>query len=137
MSLENILKQIPQQPQAQYSLEEQLNLLRFAANKFGLYDAADFIRDVNVKPNNVKEHVAVICLDTEDFLQWKKEGKSFPKEYSSYNKFTDGDCMYHRVSRIDHLCSIPVNRIVETKYAKQNKEYLNIMEVVKSNLKTQ
>lgn len=36
----NTLEQVPQ---AQYSLEEQLQVLRVAANKLGLYDAADFL----------------------------------------------------------------------------------------------
>jgi hypothetical protein len=35
--------QIAQQPQAQYSLHEQLTILRVAANRLGLYDAADFV----------------------------------------------------------------------------------------------
>lgn len=39
---------IPQQPQAQYSLDEQLATLVIAANKLGLYDAADYIaRDID------------------------------------------------------------------------------------------
>jgi hypothetical protein len=36
---------IPQQPQAQYSLDEQLEVLVVAANKLGLYDAADHLKD--------------------------------------------------------------------------------------------
>lgn len=40
----NVIKNIPQQPQVQYDLNRQLNELRMAANKLGLYDAADFIR---------------------------------------------------------------------------------------------
>lgn len=35
---------LPPQPQAQYSLEEQLETLHGLANRAGLYDAADFIR---------------------------------------------------------------------------------------------
>ena len=35
---------IPQQGQVQYDLQRQLQELRIAANKLGLYDAADFIR---------------------------------------------------------------------------------------------
>ena len=45
MSYEKIADLIPQQPQVQYSLTAQLSELRFAANRLGLYDAADFIRD--------------------------------------------------------------------------------------------
>lgn len=35
---------LPQLPQAQYSLSEQLSELRAAAVKMGLYDAADFLK---------------------------------------------------------------------------------------------
>ena len=42
-----VIKRIPQQPQVQYDLTKQLNELRVAANKLGLYDAADYLR-----PNN-------------------------------------------------------------------------------------
>jgi hypothetical protein len=38
-----VIKTLPQQPQAQYSLDEQLAELRDAANKLGLYDAADYL----------------------------------------------------------------------------------------------
>lgn len=38
------IKTIPQQGQVQYDLHRQLQELRIAANKLGLYDAADFLR---------------------------------------------------------------------------------------------
>ena len=44
------VREIPQQPQAQCALVEQLQLLTVAANKLGLYDAAEWIaacRDVH------------------------------------------------------------------------------------------
>lgn len=43
-NLIDIIKNIPQQKQVQYDLNRQLRELRFAANRLGLYDAADFIR---------------------------------------------------------------------------------------------
>jgi hypothetical protein len=43
-SLPEFIKCIPQQAQAQYDLTQQLHELRVAANKLGLYDAADFLR---------------------------------------------------------------------------------------------
>ena len=42
-SVVDTIKSIPQQPQVQYDLEQQLRELRQAANKLGLYDAADFL----------------------------------------------------------------------------------------------
>ena len=38
-----VIESIPQQKQAQYDLQHQLEDLRIAANKLGLYDAADFL----------------------------------------------------------------------------------------------
>ena len=43
-NLLNVIRQIPQQPQVQYDLEKQLKELRIAANKLGLYDAADYLK---------------------------------------------------------------------------------------------
>ena len=42
--LSKVIQNIEQQPQVQYSLAEQLAMLRLAANKLGLYDAADYLR---------------------------------------------------------------------------------------------
>lgn len=39
----DVIKEIPQQGQVQYDLKQQLRELRIAANKLGLYDAADFL----------------------------------------------------------------------------------------------
>lgn len=43
-ALDKVINAIPQQPQVQYDLSKQLRKLRHAANKLGLYDAADFIK---------------------------------------------------------------------------------------------
>jgi hypothetical protein len=51
-SVLEVIKAIPQQPQVQYDLQRQLEELRVAANKLGLYDAADFLRPIN--PNQRK-----------------------------------------------------------------------------------
>ena len=40
----DVARQIPQVPQTQRALNDQLKILRIAANKLGLYDAADFIK---------------------------------------------------------------------------------------------
>lgn len=42
-SVLDVISTIPQQGQVQYDLQRQLRELRIAANKLGLYDAADFI----------------------------------------------------------------------------------------------
>ena len=43
-NIADVIRHIPQQPQVQYDLDRQLRELRYAANKLGLYDAADFLR---------------------------------------------------------------------------------------------
>lgn len=43
-ALLEVINQIPQQAQRQYATDDQLVVLMAAANKLGLYDAADFIR---------------------------------------------------------------------------------------------
>jgi hypothetical protein len=40
-----VMTKLPQLPQAQYSLDQQLRELVVAANRLGLYDAAQFITD--------------------------------------------------------------------------------------------
>jgi hypothetical protein len=44
-ALLKVVNAIPQQAQRQYSLTEQLQVLWKAANKLGLYDAADYVSD--------------------------------------------------------------------------------------------
>jgi hypothetical protein len=45
-ALNKVIAKIPQQTQRQYGTDEQLRLLQAAANKLGLYDAADTIRNL-------------------------------------------------------------------------------------------
>lgn len=39
----DLLRSIPQQPQVQTSLQDQLDALQLLAKRFGLYDADDFL----------------------------------------------------------------------------------------------
>jgi hypothetical protein len=45
-ALNKVIAAIPQQPQRQYATDDQLRVLQAAANKLGLYDAADVIRNL-------------------------------------------------------------------------------------------
>ncbi len=45
----NLLNQVPRQSPSQASLNDQLIALQFAAQRLGLYDAADFLRDSVLK----------------------------------------------------------------------------------------
>jgi len=45
-ALLEVIKKIPQQAQRQYGTDEQLRLLQGVANKLGLYDAADVVRNI-------------------------------------------------------------------------------------------
>ena len=44
-ALNRVIVEIPQQPQRQYATDDQLRVLIAAANRLGLYDAADAIRN--------------------------------------------------------------------------------------------
>lgn len=44
-TITELITLLPQQPQVQYDLTQQLSELRTLANKFGLYDAADILRE--------------------------------------------------------------------------------------------
>jgi len=55
-TLELINKQLAQQPQRQDSLAAQLYDLRVAANRLGLYDAAEFITNVLDEEKNGLTH---------------------------------------------------------------------------------
>jgi hypothetical protein len=62
----DVIKLIPQQVQVQYDLEKQLQELRMAANKLGLYDAADYLRP--------KEDMIEYCeCETHHPEDWKGE----------------------------------------------------------------
>lgn len=45
-ALQEVIAKIPQQTQRQYGTDEQLRLLQAVANKLGLYDAADTVRNL-------------------------------------------------------------------------------------------
>ena len=44
VSVLEYVKSMPQLPQVQFSTTEQIEILRMAANKLGLYDAADYLK---------------------------------------------------------------------------------------------
>jgi hypothetical protein len=46
-----VIKDIPQQAQRQYGTDEQLRYLMEVANKLGLYDAADRLRNMEEGPS--------------------------------------------------------------------------------------
>lgn len=51
-NLGEILKDLPKQNQRQDSLSDQLRDLQAVANHLGMYDAADFIREISVNPTS-------------------------------------------------------------------------------------
>jgi len=61
VALQAVIAKIPQQTQRQYGTDEQLRLLQAAANKLGLYDAADTVRNVlESKPSHFMQGVNLI-----------------------------------------------------------------------------
>jgi hypothetical protein len=51
-----------QLPQRQDSLSEQLRDLRLVANKLGMYDAADYIKETTIQDNGLREAAEKVVL---------------------------------------------------------------------------
>lgn len=60
MSAQDVVANMNPVPQSQDSLIEQLRVLRIAANKLGLYDAADFLTQTLSAPVRKREKVKVV-----------------------------------------------------------------------------
>jgi len=64
--IKTLMKTVPQQIQTQSSLNDQLHILADVANRLGLYEAADYLRDMEVKRAEAAQRAAQAKLsDTE------------------------------------------------------------------------
>lgn len=78
--------------------------------------------------------IAVISLDTQDFKLWKLEHKLKHDGLDTQRRFKIGNITYYCISKVCDLCSLAIDEIIETEYAKENKEYEHIKLVAKDNL---
>lgn len=84
--------------------------------------------------DNKQRNIVVISLNQEDFNNWrinkiKKDG------LDTVRKFNIGDTRFYCISKLNNLCSLNVDEITETEYAKENKDYEKIKLIAMSNLK--
>ncbi len=80
--------------------------------------------------NNVYR-VAVISLNRDDFRLWKLKKNYKVDGLESPSKFKSDGCVFHCISKVCDLCSITFDSVVETEHAKENKEYEQIMVVIR------
>ena len=70
--------------------------------------------------------IAVISLDAQDFQLWKNDNNLKHDGLDTQRRFKVGNTTYYCVSKVCDLCSLALDEITETKYAKENKEYEQI-----------
>jgi len=101
----------------------------------------------NYKPNDInfaeskiyglnkdQSNIAVISLDTKDFLNWKENNNLRGGGLQYRKKFKIGNNVYNCITKANDLCSLTVNDVIETEHAKENEEYDEIKMVIKGNL---
>lgn len=85
-------------------------------------------------PDDVQRSIAVISLDTQDFKLWSFEYELIYEGFEQQRKIKVGNTTYYCISKVCDLCSLSINEILETKHAKENKEYDEIKSVITGNL---
>lgn len=91
-------------------------------------------------------HIGIISLSSNDFLEWSDQFPYKSKSRDAMKQFTvhviddKKECIniiYHRISTISDCKGHAFHRILETKRAKQNKDFEVILEVIKPCLYSQ
>jgi len=75
----------------------------------------------------IDKQIAVISSSVKDFKLWKKENNIRGDILDSTHKVILGNTTYHSILTPCDVCSLAVNDIIETKNAKNNKHYEEIM----------
>jgi hypothetical protein len=89
----------------------------------------------NLNISDVRQRsIAVISLDTNDFKLWKNKNNLKHDGLDTQRKFKISNTTYYCVSKVCDLCSLRLDEIIETEYAKENKEYEQIKLAVRVNL---
>jgi len=86
------------------------------------------------KTDKLSKKIGVVCVDGDDFLDYRiKEGHN-DNEFYTKRKYTHHNVTYWRIEDVDDLCSLALDEIVETVWAKRNPHYDQIIYVAQSNL---
>lgn len=108
-----------------YNMEEEL-----------LPEIEKLVKNKNLNLLNIdKRTVVVISFSLEDFKLWKNNSKLKPDGLDRQRRFVVGNTTYYCVFRVNDLCSITVDEIIETERAKENKEYEQIKLIARGNMK--
>lgn len=97
----------------------------------------------NLIPNPAQRNVAVICLNPSDFINWKMENKQHyddiisNENMNTTKRFSIGETTYFRINKVIDLCSLNIDEIIETKQAKNNIEYNEIIFNSRYSIRTQ
>jgi hypothetical protein len=100
--------------------------------------AKQIVQEYEIKYLNISDirqrSIAVISLDAHDFKLWKNKNNLKHDELDTQKKFKVGNTTYYCISKVYDLCSLALDEITETEYAKENKEYGQIKLVARGNL---
>lgn len=108
-----------------------IELMKFLAPRtdMDISEINEKMKDSSILP---KLNIAVVCLDLQDFLMWKKVmGYSEYRSPESLKRFTVDNVTYFCVCYDSHLHSWTPDSIVETPRACQNPEYTKLLELCK------
>jgi hypothetical protein len=100
-------------------------------------NAKQIIQEYESKHLNMSDvrqrSIAVISLDTQDFKLWKLVSNLKHDGLDTQRRFKVGNTTYYCISKVCDLCSLAIDKIIETEYAKENKEYKQIKLVARGN----
>jgi hypothetical protein len=81
---------------------------------------------VTVHLTVTKRNIGVICSNQSDFLNWKKNNDFTVMNLDTKNKFETEFNRYYSIVMVDNLRGCAFDEIIETDYAKENKNYAEI-----------
>lgn len=86
-----------------------------------------------IKP---ERRIFVISLDTQDFINWKRNSKFAQIPLDVPRRFKDGKDTYQCITDVCGLKSYTADKVIETEHAVENPDYYQIIESSKLCLKS-
>jgi hypothetical protein len=87
------------------------------------------------KSDNVVKNVGIICVDKDDFLNYRINNNHSPLDgVYTPRKYSFKGVMYWSITSVPDLCSLALDEIVETNWAKRNPYYDEIIYAAQPNL---
>lgn len=82
--------------------------------------------------SNFSKIIIVLSLDINDFLYWRKQNNLIPTSLDCKNRFINNSILYICINKSIDLCSVNFDEVIETDNAKLNKEYNEILTMLKA-----